>query len=135
MENKTKISYKHLFAYVGLGIMVSFLFFNAYLIVINQNTGFQYFKNLEYGTDLEVVVAPHGIYTYKYVHLEYFCECKKFNVFVNTAEYFNATVYWIGNNGDLFWFYLGDSGDAVTGLYFKVPLKWFPDDTMKNCTW
>jgi len=108
--------------------------FCVYLELINQNTGFQHFKNLEYGTDLEVVVAPHGIYTYKYVHLEYFCECKNFDVFVNTANFYNATVYWEGNNGSLFWFYLGKPNDAVTGIYYKVPLKWLPDDTMRNCT-
>lgn len=120
---------------VWFSLITLILFFSiiggcSYLDAINRDTGFQYFKNLEFGTDLDVIVAPHGIYTDKYVNFHKFTKFAKFENFVSEAERLNVTVYWEGYNGRRFWFYVHSSG-----FYFEAPFKLLPDNNMRNTTW
>ena len=99
----------------------------VHLIVINENIGYHAFKNIEFGTDLEVVVAPHGIYTRKYVDFQHLRRMYDFEDFVSTAENLNVTVYWEGYNGSLFWFYFPEPNNCGNriGLFYEVPLRWY----------
>lgn len=97
-----------------------------YLMQINSNNGYNFFKNLEFGTDLNIIVSPHGIYTYKYLNFENLRECYNSQDFIDTAKNLNITVYWEGFNGSLFWFYFPDLNNVGyrIGLFYEVPIRW-----------
>jgi len=103
-------------------VALTIFFYFAYFININQNQGYNLFKNIHFGDKLNVVVAPHGIYTYKYLNFENLRECYTEEIFRNTAKNLNVTIYWEGNNGRLFWFWFTNE---TTGLFYYVPIKWF----------
>lgn len=110
---------KGLVAFLVLTVTVLSVSYSAYLFNVNHDSGFRAFKNLEFGTDLEIIVAPHGIYTDKYVHFENY-QRLDFEGFVEVCEETNATVYWEGNGGTRFWAYPLES----LGVYYQVPFKW-----------
>lgn len=86
------------FLIVGCIVLVGFLTYSR-----SQSVGYETFKNLEFGTDLEIVVSPNGIYTRKFVSPENYIVLDNYDDFVLVAEMFDMVVYWEGYNGTWFW--------------------------------
>lgn len=98
---RKKLMYSVSFVLVFSGLYL------CYVDVINDGRGYRHFKDLEFGTNLTVIVAPYGIYTRKYVGAEYIAQADMtycgWDNFVSLAHKWNNTVYWEGYEGSLFW--------------------------------
>jgi len=130
------------------GLMVFFVIsYIAYLSNINSGTGYNQFSNWEFGTNATIEVAPHGIYTDKYIDFNRYQKVPK-EIFIETALTLNRTIYYEGYNRGRFWIQLTqedvtqnnfqnmsfESGKMLAywnyiqhpyGYWYEVPFRWY----------
>lgn len=118
--------HRGLYAFFILTVTVALVSYAGFVYQRHSSDSYHYFENLEFGTDLEIVVAPHGIYTEKYVTFATMTKLD-FETFVSFCEAENATVYCSSTSDGRFWAYLCPYGPTrnIDAYVFEVPYRWF----------